>query len=52
MIKFFHLKVNDKNEFQISLKKKVDNKTSLMWGTYRSLINNAVLVFQMVMKKF
>ena len=23
--------------------KKLDKKTSIMWGTYRSLINNAVL---------
>ena len=28
--KFFHLE------------KKIDKKTSIMWGTYRSLINNAV----------
>ena len=34
---------NDKNEFQIlPLNKKIDKKTSIMWGTYRSLINNAV----------
>ena len=25
------------------LEKKIDKKTSIMWGTYRSLINNAVL---------
>ena len=46
------LSVNDKifssklseNEFQIvPLSKKVDKKTSIMWGTYRSLINNAIL---------
>ena len=45
------LTVNDKifssklkeNEFQIlPLSKKVDTKTSVMWGTYRSLINNAI----------
>ena len=45
------LTINDKifssslkeNEFQIlPLNKKVDKKTSIMWGTYRSLINNAV----------
>ena len=41
--KIFSSKVNDKNEFQIlPLNKKVDKKTSVMWGTYRSLINNAV----------
>ena len=29
--------------FQIlPLNKKVDKKTSIMWGTYRSLINNAI----------
>ena len=45
------LTINDKifssklieSEFQIlPLEKKVDKKTSIMWGTYRSLINNAV----------
>ena len=45
------LSINDKifsstlneNEFQIlPLNKKVDKKTSIMWGTYRSLISNAV----------
>ena len=45
------LTINDKifssvlkeNEFKIlPLEKKIDKKTSIMWGTYRSLINNAV----------
>ncbi len=45
------LNINDKifssklveSEFQIRpLDKNIDKKTSLMWGTYRSLINNAV----------
>ncbi len=45
------LNINDKifsskvinSEFQIEpLNKKIDKKTSIMWGTYRSLINNAV----------
>ena len=45
------LSINDKifssilneSEFQIKpLGKKVDKKTSIMWGTYRSLVNNAV----------
>ena len=45
------LTINDKiftsklteSEFHIKpLEKKVDKKTSIMWGTYRSLINNAV----------
>ena len=40
--KIFASKINEKNEFQISPIKK-DKKTSLMWGTYRSLVNNAVL---------
>ena len=41
--KIFSSKLND-SEFQIlPLDKKVDKKTSIMWGTYRSLINNAVL---------
>tara|TARA_Y100000591_G_C21363767_1_gene465419 strand:- start:17 stop:559 length:543 start_codon:yes stop_codon:yes gene_type:complete len=40
--KIFASKVNE-NEFQIlPLQKKIDKKTSIMWGTYRSLINNAV----------
>jgi len=46
------LTINDKifssklveNEFQIiPLNKKIDKKTSILWGTYRSLINNAVM---------
>ena len=46
-----NLTINDKifssslkeNEFQIlPLNKKIDKKTSIMWGTYRSLINNAI----------
>ena len=45
------LTINDKifssvlkeSDFQIHpIEKKVDKKTSIMWGTYRSLINNAV----------
>ena len=45
------LTINDKifssklieNEYQmLPLEKKIDKKTSIMWGTYRSLINNAV----------
>ena len=40
--KIFSSKINE-NEFQITpLQKKVDKKTSIMWGTYRSLVNNAV----------
>ena len=43
--KIFSSKLNDKNEFQIlPLEKKIDKKTVIMWGTYRSLINNAILV--------
>ncbi len=46
------LTINDKifssksteSVFQIlPLEKKIDKKTSVMWGTYRSLINNAIL---------
>ena len=40
--KMFSSKINEKNEFQISPLSK-DKKTSLMRGTYRSLVNNAVL---------
>ena len=40
--KIFSSKINE-NEFQIlPLNKKIDKKISIMWGTYRSLINNAI----------
>ena len=40
--KIFSSSLNE-SEFQIRpLEKNVDKKTSIMWGTYRSLINNAV----------
>jgi len=43
--KIFSAKVNENNEFNIMplATKNLDKKTSTMWGTYRSLINNAVL---------
>ena len=43
--KIFSAKVNENNEFNITplATKNLDKKTSIMWGTYRSLINNAVL---------
>ena len=42
--KMFSSKVNEKNEFQIlPAQKVIDHKTQLLWGTYRSLINNAVI---------
>ncbi len=41
--KIFSSQVNEKNEFKITpLNKKIDKKISILWGTYRSLINNAV----------
>jgi len=41
--KIFSSKIDPDNGFQIlPLNKKIDKKTSIMWGTYRSLINNAV----------
>ena len=41
--KIFSSTLKDNNEFQIlPLNKDIDKKTSIMWGTYRSLINNAV----------
>ena len=41
--KVFSCKVNENNEAQIRpINKETDNKTQLLWGTYRSLINNAV----------
>ncbi len=40
--KIFSSKINE-SEFKIEpIEKKVDKKTSILWGTYRSLINNAV----------
>ena len=40
--KIFSSKLND-SELQIQpLEKKIDKKISMMWGTYRSLINNAI----------
>ena len=42
--KIFSMTINENNEFNIKpLAKDLDTKTSVMWGTYRSLINNAVL---------
>ena len=40
--KMFTSKVNEKNEFEILPNKKVKN-ISVLWGTYRSLVNNAVI---------
>jgi large subunit ribosomal protein L6 len=41
--KIFSSTLNDDNKFQIlPIKKEIDKRTSIMWGTYRSLINNAV----------
>ena len=40
--KIFSSKLNDSEFKIIPLKEKVDKKTSVMWGTYRSLINNAI----------
>ena len=41
--KIFSSKIND-SEFQIKpIEKKIDKKISILWGTYRSIINNAVL---------
>jgi len=41
--KIFSSKLVD-SQFQIlPLEKKVDKKISIMWGTYRSLINNAII---------
>ena len=40
--KIFSTKINE-SEFQLRpIIPKIDKKTSIMWGTYRSLINNAV----------
>ena len=41
--KIFSSKINE-SEFQIKpIEKKIDKKISILWGTYRSIINNAVL---------
>ena len=40
--KMFSSKVNEKNEFVIHPNKKTKN-ISVLWGTYRSLVNNAVI---------
>ena len=41
--KIFSSKIND-SEFQIKpIEKKIDKKISILWGTYRSIINNAIL---------
>ncbi len=41
--KIFSSKLLNEAEFEIKpLEKKVDKKTSILWGTYRSLVNNAV----------
>ena len=40
--KIFSSKLNE-SEFQLyPVEKKIDKNTSILWGTYRSLINNAV----------
>ena len=41
--KIFSSKLNDSDFQLLPLQKKIDKKTSIMWGTYRSLINNAVM---------
>ena len=41
--KIFSSKLNESNFFIEPLQKKVDKKTSILWGTYRSLIDNAVV---------
>ena len=41
--KIFSSKLNE-SEFQLQpIEKTIDKKTSIMWGTYRSLINNAIM---------
>jgi large subunit ribosomal protein L6 len=44
--KIFSVITNENNEFKIkplALAKDLDKRTSVMWGTYRSLVNNAVI---------
>ena len=40
--KIFSSKLNESKFFIEPKEKKIDKKTSVMWGTYRSIINNAV----------
>ena len=40
--KIFSSKLNESEFLLQPLEKKIDKKTSILWGTYRSLINNAV----------
>ena len=41
--KIFSSKLNESNFLLEPLQKKVDKKTSILWGTYRRLIDNAVV---------
>ena len=41
--KIFSSKISEGEIIIAPLQKKIDKKTSIMWGTYRSLINNAVV---------
>ena len=49
--KIFSSNFNDGEFKLLPLKKDIDKKTSILWGTYRSLVNNAVLVYLKDMKK-
>ena len=40
--KIFSSQINESNFQLLPLEKKIDKKTSILWGTYRSLINNAI----------
>ena len=40
--KIFSSKLNNSEFYLQPLEKKIDKKISIMWGTYRSLINNAI----------
>ena len=40
--KIFSSKLDESKFYLEPVEKKIDKKTSIMWGTYRSLINNAV----------
>ena len=41
--KIFSSKLDESTFQLLPLEKKIDKKTSIMWGTYRSLINNAIM---------
>ena len=50
-LEMFDLKINDGKEVTIK-PKKIDQNTKRLWGMNRSLINNAIIVVETLIKKF